>query len=358
MEDRLKGKAEQTSVLRALFALPAFRNAVHGPVSSSMAVGQLAALAMTSLALGLRFYLDPMLPPGFPYLTFFPCVVITGFVWGIFPAITAGILSGLVSWYWFIQPLESFSVDGPAATALAFYVFVVATDIGLLYLALRALGAQARSAEALTAALEIQQLVSAEVDHRLKNLMATINGLVSMLQKHASTPGELADQLRNRVNGLSHSITLLRGVVEGERISVRTAVQSALEPLGLMESERVTLEGPNLTISPNGLIPFNLILHELGTNAVKHGAFSNQSGMLKLSWDVVPVEDGESMLSLVWREKAGRAVTPPERTGFGTELLDRMSRSLGGACEFAFDGEGLTARLSMQSLHILDGHSA
>ncbi|MEQ8589674.1 MAG: HWE histidine kinase domain-containing protein [Roseitalea porphyridii] len=358
MEDRSKGTYEQTGILRLLFALPAFRNAVHGPVSSGMAIGQLAAVGMTSVALVLRFYLDPLLPPGFPYLTFFPCVVITGFVWGIFPAITAGILSGLASWYWFIQPLDSFSINGPAATALAFYVFVIATDIGLLFLALRALGAQVRAHEALTTALEMQQLVSAEVDHRLKNLMATINGLVSMLHKHASTPGELADQLRQRINGLGHSITLLRGVVEGERISLRKAIQSTLEPLGLMESERVALEGPQLTISPNGLIPLNLILHELGTNAVKHGAFSNQSGTIRLIWDVLIPEDGESVLSLVWNERAGPDLRPPERTGFGTELLDRMSRSLGGDCELTFDGEGLTARLSMQSFHILDGHSA
>ncbi|WP_420409732.1 HWE histidine kinase domain-containing protein [Hoeflea sp.] len=357
MTDKLNGNSGQTSVLRALFALPAFRNAAHGSTSSSQALGQLAALAMTSVALALRFYLDPLLPPGFPYLTFFPCVVITGFVWGIFPAITSAVLSGLASWYWFIQPSESFSVDGPAATALAFYVFVVATDIGLLYLALRALGAQVRSREALATALEMQQLVSQEIDHRLKNLMATINGLVSMLRKHASSPQELADQLRHRINGLSNSIALLRGVVEGERISVRRAIRTALNPLGLMESERVTLEGPDLTISPNGLIPLNLILHELGTNSVKHGAFSNQSGKLRLSWEIVNHDDDKPMLFLVWSEKAGRDVSPPQRTGFGTDLLDRMSRSLGGGCEFAFDGEGLTARLSMQSAHILDGYS-
>jgi two-component sensor histidine kinase len=358
MEDRLKGYHEQTSVVRVLFTLPAFRNAVHGPTPSSMLVGQVAALAMTSIALVLRFYLDPLLPPGFPYLTFFPTVVITGFVWGILPAITASVLSGLASWYWFIEPSGSFALNGPAATALVFYVFVVATDIGLLFLALRALGAQIRSRQALTTALELQKLVSQEVDHRLKNLMATINGLISMLQKHASTPKELGDQLRQRIDALSHSIALLRGAVEGERISLRKAIESALEPLGLSESDRLTIEGPDLTISPNGLIPLNLILHELGTNSVKHGAFSNQSGRLSLSWDLVNGEDDNSMLSFVWVERAGPQVRPPERTGFGTELLDRMSRSLGGACEFVFDGEGLTARLSMQSLHVLDGDSA
>ena len=62
------------------------------------------------------------------------------------------------------------------------------------------------------------------------------------------------------------------------------------------------------------------------------------------------------MLNFVWVERAGPAATPPERTGFGTELLNRMSRVLGGACEFMFDAEGLTAKISMASLYLLDDH--
>ena len=321
-----------------------------------MVVGQLAAVAMTAVSLALRFYLDGLLPPGFPYLTFFPTVVITGFVWGIYPGITAAILSGLCSWFWFIEPSGSFALGGPAATALAFYVFVVATDIGLLFLALRALGAQVRSHQALAAALQMQHLVSREVDHRLKNLMATINGLISMLQKHATSPKDLADQLRQRVNALSNSIGLLRGAVEGEPIFMRKAILSALEPLGLSDHSRLTLEGPEVTVSSNGFIPLNLILHELGTNSLKHGAFSNSSGVLRLSWNVAEQQDEKTMLNFVWVERAGPATTPPERTGFGTELLNRMSRVLGGACEFMFDAEGLTAKISMNSLHVLDAH--
>ena len=223
MKHKLDGDREETRLRRLLFSLPAFRHAVHGPTRSSMIVGQLAAVAMTGVALALRFYLDALLPPGFPYLTFFPIVVITGFVWGIYPGITAGVLSGLCSWFWFIQPSGSFALDGPAATALAFYVFVVTTDIGLLFLALRALGAQVRSHQALAAALQMQHLVSKEVDHRLKNLMATINGLISMLQKHATTPKELADQCRQEGSTpCSNSIGFLRsrGLSEREPISL------------------------------------------------------------------------------------------------------------------------------------------
>tara|TARA_R110002020_G_scaffold14638_23_gene51887 strand:- start:577 stop:1647 length:1071 start_codon:yes stop_codon:yes gene_type:complete len=356
MDAKLSRYREETSARRLLFALPAFRHAAYGPTRSSLIVGQFAAVAMTAVALALRFYLDPMLPPGFPYLTFFPTVVITGFVWGIYPAITAGVLSGLAAWFWFIQPSGSFALDGPAATALVFYVFVIATDIGLLFLALRALGAQVRAHEALANALQLQRLVSQEVDHRLKNLMATVSSLISMLQKHASTPKELGDQLRERIHALSHSIGMLRGAVDGEKISLRDAVHAALEPLGLSDRSRVRLEGPDVTVSSNGLIPLNLILHELGTNSLKHGAFSNGSGMLRLTWNVTDPEEDAPMLHLAWLERSGPAAIPPARTGFGTELLNRMSRSLGGACEFVFDAEGLTARISMQCSHVLDGY--
>ena len=101
----------------------------------------------------------------------------------------------------------------------------------------------------------MQHLVSKEVDHRLKNLMATINGLISMLQKHATTPRELADQLRQRVNALSNSIGLLRGAVEGETDLDEKGHSFGTGASGPVGPQRLTLEGPEVTISSNGFIP-------------------------------------------------------------------------------------------------------
>ena len=356
MDDRVDKPREETSARRLLLAVPAFRNAAYGATRSTAIVGQVAAVIMAAAALGLRFILDPMLPPGFPYLTFFPAVVLTGFIWGITPAVTAGILSGLASWYWFIEPSGSFALDPRATTALVFYIFVIATDIGLLFLALKALGAQVRASEALAEALQLQQVVSKEVDHRLKNLMATVSSLISLMEKHASTPAELASQLRQRINALSGSIGLLRGAVGDERVSMRKAILAALEPLGLADPRRTTLNGPDVTISSNGLIPLNLILHELATNALKHGAFSNQSGVIKLDWDVTPSAGGKAVLNLIWTERAGPSTAVPTRSGFGTELLKRISRSLGGGCELSYDPAGLTAKISFEPMSILDSY--
>lgn len=356
MKNTLPGRDDETRLEPLLLALPAFRNAVHGASASSLLLGQLAALAMSIGALLLRFQIDPFLPPGFPYLTFFPAVFITGFIWGIYPAITSAVLSGSVAWYWFISPSGSFVLDAQGATALAFYVFIVTTNIALLGLALHALGAQARSRQALAKALQLQEVVSEEVDHRLKNIMATLNGLISLLQKHVSTPAQLAERLRQKITALSRSIDLLRGAAQGEEITVRAAIHAVLEPLGVADQKRLTLDGPDLVISANGIIPLNLILHELGTNSLKHGAFSDQSGVVSLTWNVLPSEGEGAILHLTWVERAGPATAPPERSGFGTELLNRMSLSMGGECRLAYEPQGLTATITMDCANMLEGY--
>ena len=336
-----------------LLRLPAFRNVVHGNTIAGMVTGQAAAIVIAAFALVARFLLDPYLPPGFPYLTFFPAVVITGFVWGIYPAVTSGILSGLAAWYWFIPP-SGFTLDSQALTALVFYLVVITIDLGLLQLALYALRSQVKAQHALSDALQLQKVVSDEVDHRLKNLLATVSGLISLSQKHATTPAELADQLRKRIVAMNNSVALLRGVVHGEQASIRAAILAALEPLGISDGQRLTLEGPNLILGANGIIPLNLILHELATNALKYGALSNQAGTVLVEWTLVPSDEGNPLFHLVWTERLGPPTSAPSRSGFGTELLNRMSRTLGGECSFAFDNEGLTARMTMDSERILD----
>jgi two-component sensor histidine kinase len=356
MKNKLPKRDDETRLEPFLLALPAFRNSVYGTASSSLLLGQAASLAATAVALLLRFLLDPLLPPGFPFLTFFPAVLITGFIWGTYPAITSAVLSGLAAWYWFVAPFGSFALDAHAATALVFYVFIVATNIGLLSLALYALGAQVRSRQALSKALQLQEVISEEVDHRLKNIMATLGGLISLLQKHVSTPAQLGERLRHKITALSRSIDLLRGAAHGEEITMTAAIHAVLDPLGVTDQKRLTLNGPDLVISANGVIPLNLILHELGTNSLKHGAFSDQSGVVSIEWSVVPSEDEGAMLHLIWTESAGPATAPPKHSGFGTELLNRMSLSMGGQCTLSFEPQGLTARVTLDCANMLEGH--
>jgi two-component sensor histidine kinase len=336
-----------------LFKLPAFHNTIAGRTKRGEVLGQLAAIAMTVASVVLRFLLDPMLPPGFPYLTFFPVVIITGFVWGIYPALTAALLSGCAAWYWFIPPFGSFAVNVQSVTALIFYAIVVGVDIVLLQLALHTAGSQVRARQALASALQFQQVVAQEVDHRLKNLLATVSGLISLSQKHAATPADLATQLRHRVNAMSHSIALLRDTAQGVKAGLREAALASLLPLGIRDGERLHLDGGTEALTANGIIPLNMIFHELGTNAVKYGALSNEDGSVRIQWRVNGAEDGRRLLEIVWTEQDGPSVVQPTHSGFGTELLTRMARSMGGGTAFDYRASGLVATITMDCTNTL-----
>lgn len=99
----------------------------HNPLA-----GLACTIALCALAWFMRVMTDPMLPPGFPFVTFFPAVIITSFLFGVRLGILSAVLCGLIAWYFFLTPIRSFQLDG-AGVALAFYVFVVATDLLLVH---------------------------------------------------------------------------------------------------------------------------------------------------------------------------------------------------------------------------------
>ncbi|MFN7026510.1 MAG: sensor histidine kinase [Pseudorhizobium sp.] len=337
---------------RFLSRLPAFRAAVYGSTGGIEVVGvQVAAVVLWLMALAARFVLDPYLPPGFPYLTFFPAVIITGFVFGMYPATTCAILSGVSAWYWFIPPYDSIDIDGQTMMALIFFIVVVAIDLSLLRLAFSAYAAQARARRQLAEALDLQDVVSQEVDHRIKNLLATVSGLISLSQKHASTPAELARQLRQRIGAMGNAISMLRDSLHGGEADMRATVAAALEPLGIAPGEtqdsRLQVSGPKIVLNSAALMAINLILHELGTNALKYGALSNETGKIAIDWRDINGADDDAMFDLNWQEIDGPTVSVPGHTGFGTELARRMSASLGGRCDFEFKEDGLAVRVTM-----------
>ena len=94
----------------------------------------LAVLAL-GLALLTRYELEGSLPPGFPYLTFFPAILVSAYFLGTGPGIAVAVASGLAAWYFFIPPFNSFELTGATVVALIFFVFVAATEIGLTSLA-------------------------------------------------------------------------------------------------------------------------------------------------------------------------------------------------------------------------------
>lgn len=339
--------------------LPAFRATVESATPRARAVAYACSLAIVLVAIVARFVVDPYLPPGFPYLTFFPAVVLTGFFFGIYPALMNTVISALAAWYWFILPAESFALTSQSITALCFYFLVIGIDLGLLQLLLTAYAAQVRAREELTGHLQMQQLVSTEVDHRLKNLLATIGGLVVLSQRHATTPQQLGSQIRQRIQAMGHSISLLRGSSHGGSADIREVMQAATAPLGVTEGERLVFHGPKLQLNDASIVPLSLILHELATNALKYGALSVESGCIHISWRRLDTRTPErdalppKTVELVWREQGGPPVVAPSSHGFGTDLIQRMAGSFGGDANLAYEADGLVVRIEMDARSIL-----
>lgn len=337
-----------------LSRLPAFRSTMHPPTRAQVALIYLVSLLVEAVAIWTRFVIDAALPPGFPYLTFFPAVILTGFIFGMGPAVLNAAISGIVALYWFIPPAQTFEITWQSATALLFFFVVVAIDLGLLKLLLRAYAEQMHAREDLIRHLQMQKLVSDEVDHRLKNLLATTSGLISLSQRHAETPQQLGNQLRQRIQSMGHSIALLRGSLHGASASMQDAILSALEPLGLNCGERLSFEGPALRINASAIISLNLIMHELGTNAFKYGALSGEGGKIRVRWtfsdkvDEAGGGDVERWLELVWEESNGPPVIAPHKAGFGTELVQRLARGYGSDCVIDYRPEGLCVTLEFK----------
>ncbi|WP_224823538.1 sensor histidine kinase [Cognatishimia sp. MH4019] len=173
-----------------------------------------------------------------------------------------------------------------------------------------------------------------ELNHRTKNLIAVIAGIARQMKRHCP-PEEFADKLNERLMVLARNQD---AVVEGRGsvFDLAGIVREQSKPFQSVTGKRLTVSGPELELSQSAGQVFGMVLHELLTNAVKYGALSTRDGRIALEWRVA---DGQ--VDLAWQESGGPAVTPPERSGFGGEVLSslpRMSLEAEVTMDYASDG--------------------
>jgi two-component sensor histidine kinase len=127
--------------------------------------------------------------------------------------------------------------------------------------------------------------------------------------------------------------------------NIRDLVNAALEPYCTPNVRDCELTGPDIFVSASVALSLTMVLHELATNAAKHGAFRDPSGKLKVKWsDFTAV--GGSELELTWQEFRSAFSGVPEWTGYGTDLMEATAKALGGHLEQSFQIEGVSVRLS------------
>jgi light-regulated signal transduction histidine kinase (bacteriophytochrome) len=196
-------------------------------------------------------------------------------------------------------------------------------------------------------AYEQQQLLIAELNHRVRNILALIRGLVGQSNREGLSTEEFVGTLDSRVQALAraHDQITTRRWGPGRLIEL---IQSEANAYLGAKRDRVQLEGPDLLVNPDAFTVLALVFHELTTNAAKYGALSD-NGRVSVSWQV----DDTGSLILAWRESGGPAVTAPTRRGFGSTLIERsIPFELGGKAEVHFRLAGLEAEFCVPSRHL------
>ena len=189
----------------------------------------------------------------------------------------------------------------------------------------------------------LQHLLIQELNHRVKNMLATVQAIASQSLRYAKSPAEFASSFMERVQALSRVHNLLTTPsMMGAEIDeiVRLQVLLALEA-----DLRVSTSGPPLLLQPKAATHLALILHELGTNARKYGALSDPRGHVAISWDIELGGGNSRALRLIWREGDGPPVEPPSARGFGTTLIEQTLRSRGGTVAFNYAPDGLVCEI-------------
>jgi two-component sensor histidine kinase len=186
-----------------------------------------------------------------------------------------------------------------------------------------------------------QQLLIAELHHRVKNTLATVQAVIQMSLRAAHDMDSFRGSIGQRIASLANTHTLL-SERRWDAVSFRELVTSELAPYD--QAGRLTLDGPDFKLPAQTAVAFGMMLHELTTNASKYGALARDEGKLAVRWTLAS-EDGALWITLQWDERGGPRVAPPEHDGFGSTLLRRIFESqLHGSIDFDFKPEGLHVR--------------
>ncbi|MET0230876.1 MAG: HWE histidine kinase domain-containing protein [Rhodanobacteraceae bacterium] len=199
------------------------------------------------------------------------------------------------------------------------------------------------------AARDRQDLVTAELDHRVKNILATIQSLVRFSGKSATSLADFTRSLEERLVAMARSHDLLT-VSRWSGASLHKVIAEELAAY-CRNNANLVIEGEDLGLAPATAMSLSLILHELATNAVKYGCLSVAEGVLAIRTQATPGTDGApSRVSLLWVERNGPMVVAPSHSGFGRVLLEKIfAKDSNTRVQLAFEPAGVVCRLDFDA---------
>lgn len=232
-------------------------------------------------------------------------------------------------------------VDGRIAVVLEFFSLSVREPEPELILTVRNLSEQLGRVLERRQAAEQQKILMRELNHRIGNMLAITAAIFRRTVAGTETKDELARQFEARLAAIASAQRLL-GESDWSSASLERVVSDTFAPYGDGSAAPYRVSGPPLSLSAQETMTLKLVLHELCTNAAKHGALSSPGGRVSVDWTVAEAEP--PTLTLRWREEGGPPVSEAERTGFGSELIKLMLAGLKGSTRSVeLAGTGLVA---------------
>jgi PAS domain S-box-containing protein len=194
-----------------------------------------------------------------------------------------------------------------------------------------------------------QQLLIDELNHRVKNTLASVQSLAVATGRNAGSLEQYQSTFLGRISALARAHDLLsRTSWEGAELG--DVVRQTLSPYAGAEG-RVTISGPRVMLNPNAAVTVHMGLHEMATNAAKYGALATPTGQLDIRW--APVSGSPNLLEFNWVESGVPGTRPPTREGFGSRLIKAVARELDARVEPQVGPDGMSFRWTAPTSHKL-----
>jgi two-component sensor histidine kinase len=240
---------------------------------------------------------------------------------------------------------------GDASIPVADRILAAQTAVlmaGLLAFVLAALFDERRRNEAmLQQGKERLQLMVAELDHRVKNVLATVTAVATHTLNASSSMDHFVSALDGRLRSMASTHELLSHK-RWRGLTLSDLLRRELAPYRMSNNSEI--EGPEVTLSAEAGQAVAMVLHELATNAAKHGALSTREGRVSVKWHWPLNGNGRDRLVIEWEESGGPSVEVPSKLGFGTSVIgDLIPYELGGRVDLAFARSGLRCRVEIPS---------
>lgn len=301
------------------------------PYTQALAV----SVICIAISLALRLALDQLVVGGIPFVTLFPAVLVASAVGGLRAGVPTLFLGSLLAAYLWLPPTWTFQLTTSSWVSLiAFWLFG-----GVLVVVAEALR---RLVGASVASRDRANILAHEMQHRVRNVIGVVLGISRQTARAARSVEEYRDKFEARIIALGRAQDLVSAEREGV-IGLSPLLARLLEPFGLA---RFRISGPEVFLAQAFGSSLALLIHELATNALKYGALSVTGGSVRVTWT-----KSTDRVSLIWQEIDGPTVTDPERTGFGTRLMNTAFPPGRGTANVQFSPQGVrcTIELSLAS---------